>query len=545
MCFSLPTPEDPFNDSYKEHLASEKPQKSQKPKSSGITKGSKSSNVESNNEKERVRTSKASIESSLLGSITIQQSSAKNDVTIEPRCPNYECSSRQHQTLSIDNLRVKWKPNCGKCLMKDNSWTCIGDDAFEVAICALLKAKIIKIDNHEKIVREKSMPLRQYINKLDWMFWEACGKGSDILATGRITGMPTHISNVLAVVGHMGQRIGKQIHGKCPLVLLLVHSKEQALEVRSIFRLLKSQLGIHAVSLHTGTPLEHQIKGLDCTEFDVLVATPERLDELLSINAVSISNISLMIVDGLEDMALSGLSDYLLNIKRKASNNVQTIVSSRAFLPETYHICRKLLQDPICRVISDSSMSQSCACISQNVHVLVSEDKRNQKLQKILSHHIGSREKSISSGSGILVLFQHLQSLLHVKGTIQKDYTVGVLCVNDLNEDSQSAHLIREQFRKGQIDVLLATEDCISQIDLSSVSLIVLHEFTANIESYCKILTTMARFTINGVLYTFCSGATAPLASQLIDVLHKCLQPIPPPLKMLADAAKVVVEKKG
>ncbi|KAI5082731.1 hypothetical protein GOP47_0002474 [Adiantum capillus-veneris] len=560
MCYSLPTPKDPFNDSYKENLAKKKVKEARRDGDNDLPYGKTATKVGLNQEKKaRAEKSKANVKSSSAESNKFEKSGSN---TLPKRSEaemrqafvtrsgpsNHVLSNGENdafQRQAIHFAKYKWKPSCENCSKNNNSWTCVGGDAFEVALCALLNADMVKNEEYEvNAAVEQKVPFEKCIgSKWDWLFWEACGTGSNVLVTGRAAIAIFQISSVLAAVAHIGTRRAPQIQFKDPIALFLVQSKEHTLQVRSIFRVFKSLLGLHAVSLHPQTALEHQIEGLRSTEAEVLVATPERLCELLSINAVSLTNISFMVVDGVEEMVSCGLADDLLQVKGRVPDNVQVVLSSGHFPHSMHDICRKLLEGPIRRVMSNISLPQSCACICQNVHFMVSYDKRQQKLKNILRDHMESRENG-ASPQGPVVLCRR-QLLSQVKDMIQEEgYSVDVLSDDNI-KTNQSGNLVLEQFRNGQVEVLIATEDCVSQIDLADIGIIVLYEFPASIEFYQQILMRMARNTINGVLYSFCSGATAPLASQLIAVLQECHQPIPSSLRMLADAAQVVEQSKG
>lgn len=94
------------------------------------------------------------------------------------------------------------------------------------------------------------------------------------------------------------------------------------------------------------------------------------------------------------------------------------------------------------------------------------------------------------------------------------------------------------------MEVLLSTEEYIGHIDLAAIGIVVYYEFPSTMDLYCQTLMKMARHIVKGVLYSFCSGATAPLALQLVEVLEQCFQPVPSSLKMLAEAATLVEQKK-
>eukprot|EP00250_Pteridium_aquilinum_P019873 c24616_g1_i1 orf=67-1890(+) len=560
MCYTLPTPDDPYNDLYKEKIAKKKGKKDQEDGDDDLhTKlGNKQvSKIEFYEKKSRAKTPKAngSSLSEKVKKTGSQRSGAKEsdgsltEMAIDGLA-NHTVSNGQkdalHGELSITE-KVKWKPSCERCLKENDSWTCVGGDAFEIALCTLLNASIITDEQLETNVAIELNVRSEKVcigSKWYWVFWEACGTGSDVLATGRAANTFTQIGGVLAAVAHIAARRVHQILSSNPIVLFVVQSKEQALQVRSIFKVLKSLLGLHAVSLHTGTPLQHQIEGLRSTSAEILIATPDRLCDLLVVNAVSLSNVSFMVVDGLEDIISCGFSDQLIHIKAKVADNVQTILSTGTIPHSLYTICQTLLSEPICRVISNTCVSQCSACISQNVHVLVSEDKRQQKLHKIVRDHFESRESGTTLG-GLLVLFRQSEPLLNVKVVVQEEgYSVDCIFADTIKED-QSASCILEQFRKGQVEVLLSTEEHVGLVDLAAIGTIVYYEFPSTLDLYRQTLMKMARYTVNGKLHSFCSGATAPLALQLVKVLQECLQPIPSSLRMLAEAAQLVEQKKA
>mgnify|MGYP002775693203 CR=1 FL=1 len=99
--------------------------------------------------------------------------------------------------------------------------------------------------------------------------------------------------------------------------------------------------------------------------------------------------------------------------------------------------------------------------------------------------------------------------------------------------------------RDGQIEVLLSMAEVVGQFDIYNMGTIFNYEFPSSVDQYCRTLTRMARNTAYGTLHSFCSGAMAPLASQLIGVLQQCLQPIPSSLEMLAKAVRVIKEQSS
>lgn len=110
-----------------------------------------------------------------------------------------------------------------------------------------------------------------------------------------------------------------------PFLLFIVPTQQMATQVRSACKPLKA-LGIHTVSVHPGAQLQHQIQGLKNCEPEFLVSTPDRLLELVGLQAIDISAVSLLVIDGLKGLIDSGLLDTVKSIKNKINGEPKILV---------------------------------------------------------------------------------------------------------------------------------------------------------------------------------------------------------------------------
>jgi superfamily II DNA/RNA helicase len=67
------------------------------------------------------------------------------------------------------------------------------------------------------------------------------------------------------------------------------------MQVRQICKPLKKALDIQSVSLHPGTSLKHQLDGLAVRTPEIIVATPDRLCQLLAVQAFSLGSVSYVV----------------------------------------------------------------------------------------------------------------------------------------------------------------------------------------------------------------------------------------------------------
>ncbi|KAL6545423.1 hypothetical protein OROGR_009297 [Orobanche gracilis] len=155
-------------------------------------------------------------------------------------------------------------------------------------------------------------------------FWNCYANGNDVLDSSRGDSTVDKIAWITSTSADtitMKEKEGLSFN--VPFLLYLVPSQEKAFKVRQVCKFLEV-VGIQTVCLHSGAPRDDQIHSLKSYEPEFLVSTPERLLELLALKAVNISDVSLMVVDGLE--AGTKYLDAVKSIRRFISGNPQTVV---------------------------------------------------------------------------------------------------------------------------------------------------------------------------------------------------------------------------
>jgi superfamily II DNA/RNA helicase len=168
----------------------------------------------------------------------------------------------------------------------------------------------------------------------------------------------------------------KERHGmvvSCPFLLYLVSSQDKAAQVRSICKPLKP-LGIHSVSLHPGASIEHQISGLKTCEPEFLIATPERLLNLVSLKAIDISGVSMLVIDGLKCLINHNINDKIFSIRDAISHNLQITIFTNPSDKNIATMAKSLLRGRITKLYINDYVSSRSAFIVQHVHFCPSEE---------------------------------------------------------------------------------------------------------------------------------------------------------------------------
>ncbi|KAG8089077.1 hypothetical protein GUJ93_ZPchr0011g27457 [Zizania palustris] len=170
----------------------------------------------------------------------------------------------------------------------------------------------------------------------------------------------------------------------CPFLLYIVPSQEKAVQVRSVCKPLKS-LGIHSISLHPGASIEHQISGLKSCEPEFLISTPERLLELVSLKAIDVSGVSMVVIDGLKCFMDLNVGDKLSSIRGAIVGNPQLTIFSDPSDPSVTALATKLLHGRrITRLSMNASVTSRSAFITQKMYSCPSKEQKASKVKEIL-----------------------------------------------------------------------------------------------------------------------------------------------------------------
>lgn len=330
MCFSLPTPEDPYND------------RQGKPKED--IKGKKNVLKRKSDDKNKKRSSLSNGENiDGKGSKKLKFTNLKtNEKHLEEEGELVD--DAPEQDLEVSDVPSKFLVLCLKS-MQD----------------ALLVDGGINV--------EETIPL--FANPWGVEFWKCSSAGKNIL---EISGNSPNLQQIAWMVSTAADTIArKEKEGESlasPFLLYLVPSQEHANKIRSLCKPLKA-LGIHTVSLHPGASIDHQINGLKSCEPEFLVATPERLWELISLKAIDISGVSLLVVDGMDMFTENGCLDVVKRIRQSISKFPRAVVfqghSSIQALNSVITV-----KEPFCKLSLEDS-------------------RKNKQARNVQSKHLGKR----------------------------------------------------------------------------------------------------------------------------------------------------------
>ncbi|KZV55299.1 hypothetical protein F511_06776 [Dorcoceras hygrometricum] len=327
MCFSLPTPEDPFNDNHGKIDHAEKRKRSSKANGKpGEKKARMLEKMAQCKDDSHVDHRKHEVSGGRLESVE-PFTFMGPEIAINVGKPTCQIINRNKLNHVQKQNRLEYRTECpSKFLI-----TCL--NSIQTAL-----------EHGEGYVSEVDKPF--FANAWGIAFWNCYSNRKDVLETDRADSTTEQIAWIASTAADtisMKEKMGLSFTS--PFLLYIVPSREKASKVREVCKPLKT-LGIHTVSVHSGASIDHQVNGLKSCEPEFIVSTPDRLLELLNLKAFDTSGVSLLVIDGLEYPSNGAYFDAVKSIRQLISGNPQIVVFCDCLKNPSASVVQKLTKNP-------------------------------------------------------------------------------------------------------------------------------------------------------------------------------------------------------
>ncbi len=253
-------------------------------------------------------------------------------------------------------------------------------------------------------------------------------------------------------------------------VLVLVPTRELAEQVKDVFKTFSKNLlqPIKTLAVYGGVSINPQMMALQGV--NVLVATPGRLIELLSSNAVYLSAIETLILDEADKMLNLGFKEDMDKIIRLLPEKRQNILFSATLSNDLQSIHQLLLKKPVVIKIEEEEYSFD---LIKQVAYIVSNEKKGPFLRYLINHH------------------EMKQVLIFASSVYQVDAIVNKLRKNNI--DAKAIHSKKSQgsrteslahFKSGKLRVLVATDLMARGIDINFLPFVINYELPRSPKDY-------------------------------------------------------------
>ncbi|MCF3110875.1 DEAD/DEAH box helicase [Niabella sp. CC-SYL272] len=300
----------------------------------------------------------------------------------------------------------------------------------------------------------------------------------------------------------------KQAPSRQPKVLVLVPTRELALQVSESFAAYGKYLPLKQVVIFGGVSQHNQVRALE-KPVDVLVATPGRLLDLISQGYSLIKEIQYLVLDEADRMLDMGFIHDVKKILARLPLQRQTIFFSATMPPEVQKLSDSLLKQPV--KIEITPPSTTVEKIQQSVYHVEKPNK-----PALLLHVL----KEIAAESTLVFARTKYGADKIAKGLNRAGVSAAAIHGNKSQNARQAA---LGNFKTGKIRVLVGTDIAARGIDVDGMGCVINYELPNVPETYVHRIGRTGRAGASGIAVSFCDAEEQPYLKDIQKLIGKTI----------------------
>ncbi|MCU0841392.1 MAG: DEAD/DEAH box helicase [Thiobacillaceae bacterium] len=294
--------------------------------------------------------------------------------------------------------------------------------------------------------------------------------GGDLLA-GAQTGTGKTAGFVLPILQRLSDKSVKgPSSGRPPIrALILTPTRELAAQVEESVRTYGKHTKLASMVMFGGVGINPQIDRLR-SRVDILVATPGRLLDHVSQKTLDLSGVEILVLDEADRMLDMGFIHDIKKVLALLPKQRQNLLFSATFSDEIKALADRLLNQPA--LIEVARRNATADTVAQRVYH-VDRDKKRQVLAHLIKEH---------NWHQVLVFTRTKHGANRLAEQLGKD-DIPALAIHGNKSQAARTRALSE-FKKGDLQVLVATDIAARGIDISELPHVVNYELPNVPEDY-------------------------------------------------------------
>jgi ATP-dependent RNA helicase DeaD len=314
-------------------------------------------------------------------------------------------------------------------------------------------------------------------------------------------------------------------------VLVLCPTRELAIQTaEEIKNVSKYKHGIRILPIYGGQPINRQISSLK-KHPQIIIGTPGRIMDHMRRHTLKLSGLKMLILDEADEMLNMGFREDIDIILQKVPKEKQTILFSATMPKEILDLTKKYQKNP---VFIKAVHKQLTVPNTEQYYVEVRETSKLEVLSRLIdAYNIRLSLVFCNTKRRVDELSSNLQS---------RGYTAEALH-GDMKQSQRDQ--VMSKFRKGILDVLIATDVAARGIDVDNIDAVFNYDIPNDEEYYVHRIGRTGRAGKAGKSYTFVSGREIYRLKDIQRFTRSTIFPLKPPTLLDVEETRIysVMEK--
>jgi ATP-dependent RNA helicase DeaD len=328
--------------------------------------------------------------------------------------------------------------------------------------------------------------------------------GSDVLGQAR-TGTGKTAAFAIPIL----ETLKHSRKGASPQALVLVPTRELAVQVRDEFDKLAHGRHVACVPIYGGKPIRGQVAKLQ-QGAEVVVGTPGRVIDLIGRGSLDLRGIRVVVLDEADRMLDIGFRPDIEKILRRCPKERQTLLLSATVAPPVERLARTYMRNP--EVMDFSTTTMTVDTIEQ-FYFTVEHDQKFELLERLLE-----REQPEQA----IVFCRTKRGTERVYRRLSKRFKNADMIHGDMMQNGRDD--VMKRFRAGEVNILVATDVVGRGIDVTRISHIINYDIPQSSDDYVHRVGRTGRMGREGVAYTFVTTEEGSELTRIEMLINRLLK---------------------
>ena len=286
------------------------------------------------------------------------------------------------------------------------------------------------------------------------------------------------------------QRLGMVDERTRPMALVLVPTRELAVQVSEAVHRYGRSLGARVLPIYGGQPIGRQLQALH-RGVDVVVATPGRALDHIRRGTLVLDGLELVVLDEADEMLDMGFAEELDAILESTPATRQTVLFSATLPSRIAGIARRHLKDPVRIQIARATVASGEAPLVRQSAYLVQRAHKPAALGRVLD---------LEAPTAAIVFCRTRNEVDQLTGTLNgRGYRAEALH-GGMNQEQRDR--VMGRLRNGTAELLVATDVAARGLDIDHLSHVVNYDVPSAAEAYVHRIGRVGRAGRQGVAIT-------------------------------------------
>jgi ATP-dependent RNA helicase DeaD len=301
------------------------------------------------------------------------------------------------------------------------------------------------------------------------------------------------------------QRMAGDGRGAGPVALVLVPTRELAMQVSQAFHRYGRDLGVRVLPIYGGQPIGRQLQALE-RGVDVVVATPGRAIDHIGRGTLRLRDVETVVLDEADEMLDMGFAEDIEAILDGTPEDRQTVLFSATMPSRVDGIARRHLRDPVRIEMGRAAPAAGTVPLVRQSAYVVARAQKPAALGRVLD---------VEAPSAAIVFCRTREEVDQLTETLNgRGYRAEALH-GGMGQEQRDR--VMGRLRSGTAELLIATDLAARGLDIEQLTHVVNYDVPSAPDAYVHRIGRVGRAGREGVAITLAE----PREHRMLKVIER------------------------